>query len=737
MEAGLHEAWVGATTLLPQTPNNQLGTVSFHTPDSGKLQITAKAVRVLEDNGLLVYYNQFVWETIQAHLEQVAVTFWGVVDNAVEPDEEKDRVQALEKGLVMIAPALSYWKSILGSVLSAELVDGKRRVTQLVQDIVFAARPGFEPLLCSFLHGYLTQLDASNASGAQIPSAHKQLWSILQGIGLSERWRGISLVVTKRYLEQHIIQEWKDQFREPCLPSILQWLNTVAIPFMAMVSLDAESDSQTPSDWTSVLVHHAYDTLGRLRIGELFDIILDYPDSLPAMCDLKACLADNTGLLPQLFPSLIHAFSKRLLQAGVSTEQIIRTFIYTIKCLAYLDSSLLLLSTLSLPIRSYLRERDDTVRCIVSSMTEDESSELFAELSRIPQDGEQEQDSGAVTWTPPLTSPSIDPLSGDKEDSRESVGIIRMVVGMYGGADVFIDQYQKLLALRLLKTTDYEIEKEMQRLELLQLRFGEGRMHNIDIMLQDMSNSKRINTLVAPKVRQSSSDALPVNATIVSPLFWPAFPRDSFQHVPCVQSALGKYSEEFGQLKASRKLEWVGGGRVGTVELELYLHNSTEPRTFAVTPLHASVVLLFQEQEKMTLVDVVCRLGTSEDVVRAAIQFWISQGVLAEAAEPATFCVASLESGVGVTNMVEDEDIDQQGNEEEDEAEWFMVENMVSGMLTNLGQLDAERIHMMLCMTLDGFQKHSLARLNRFLQGLVAKDKLSVHDGLFALVAAI
>lgn len=38
------------------------------------------------------------------------------------------------------------------------------------------------------------------------------------------------------------------------------------------------------------LLYFAYETLGQLRIQEMFDIVVDYPDSLPALKDTAACL---------------------------------------------------------------------------------------------------------------------------------------------------------------------------------------------------------------------------------------------------------------------------------------------------------------------------------------------------------------------------------------------------------------------------------------------------------------
>jgi len=55
------------------------------------------------------------------------------------------------------------------------------------------------------------------------------------------------------------------------------------------------------------------------------------------------------------------------------------------------------------------------------------------------------------------------------------------------------------------------------------------------------------------------------------------------------------YGAEYGKVKASRRLAWIGGGSLGTVDLELDF-GEDEPRPFSVTPLQASLILLFQEQ---------------------------------------------------------------------------------------------------------------------------------------------
>ena len=73
---------------------------------------------------------------------------------------------------------------------------------------------------------------------------------------------------------------------------------------------------------------------------------------------------------------------RRLLHPGANTSQIIDIYVATIKTLKILDPTGILLESISEPIKDYLRGRHDTVRCIVGSLTDDTSSDLFEELGR-------------------------------------------------------------------------------------------------------------------------------------------------------------------------------------------------------------------------------------------------------------------------------------------------------------------------------------------------------------------
>lgn len=93
----------------------------------------------------------------------------------------------------------------------------------------------------------------------------------------------------------------------------------------------------------------------------------DYPDSHPAVIELKQVL-EQTKMHSSLGEALKESLIRRLNHPGAGTHQIIDVYINTIRVLREIDPSDRLLQV----VRSYLRRRHNTVRCIFTSLTDAE-----------------------------------------------------------------------------------------------------------------------------------------------------------------------------------------------------------------------------------------------------------------------------------------------------------------------------------------------------------------------------
>ncbi|KAH9626176.1 hypothetical protein KSS87_017700 [Heliosperma pusillum] len=188
-----------------------------------------------------------------------------------------------------------------------------------------------------------------------------------------------------------------DDYRSSVLDSIKAWIQAVPFQFLQALltylgdSLCPDSPASglksplashpsslypgldTPSEslirWKLRLEYYAYETLQDLRIAKLFDIIVDYPDSSPAIEDLKQCL-DYTGQHSKLVESFISALKYRLLTAGASTNDILHQYVSTIKALRTIDPTGIFLEAVGEPICEYLKGRKDTIKCIVTMLTD-------------------------------------------------------------------------------------------------------------------------------------------------------------------------------------------------------------------------------------------------------------------------------------------------------------------------------------------------------------------------------
>ena len=106
-----------------------------------------------------------------------------------------------------------------------------------------------------------------------------------------------------------------------------------------------------------------------------------------------------------------------------------------------------------------------------------------------------------------------DPVDADPAKtsaSRRAADIISMLVNIYGSKELFVNEYRSLLSNRLLSQFSYDTDKEIRNLELLKLRFGDAPLHQCEVMLKDVGDSKRINTNLH-SFKTEDAAAIPAN----------------------------------------------------------------------------------------------------------------------------------------------------------------------------------------------------------------------------------
>jgi anaphase-promoting complex subunit 2 len=101
---------------------------------------------------------------------------------------------------------------------------------------------------------------------------------------------------------------------------------------------------------------------------------------------------------------------------------------------------------------------------------------------------------------------------------------VTVLVGLYGSQEAFISEYQNMMAEKLMGAKDYNIDEEIRNIELLKMRFGESALQVCNIIVKDVKDSRRNDTVIhqRPSNSRSASIALSeLNCLSVSKGYWP------------------------------------------------------------------------------------------------------------------------------------------------------------------------------------------------------------------------
>lgn len=89
-------------------------------------------------------------------------------------------------------------------------------------------------------------------------------------------------------ITRKINKSCKGEFDEPMLPGLLQWVGIVR-DWLGLLGTE-ELELGWLNAWGDQAKYLVYKSLAKLRIDEMFDIIVEFPDSKPAVVDLRECM---------------------------------------------------------------------------------------------------------------------------------------------------------------------------------------------------------------------------------------------------------------------------------------------------------------------------------------------------------------------------------------------------------------------------------------------------------------
>ena len=300
------------------------------------------------------------------------------------------------------------------------------------------------------------------------------------------------------------------------------------------------------------------------------------------------------------------------------------------------------------------------------------------------------------------------------------------------------------------------MESQIRILELLKLRFGEAALQACEVMLRDILDSRRVDTVIRHDQKldgQKSTESWPeLHTRILSHLFWPSLRSESFFIPPEIASIQSRYATGFETLKQSRKLTWLHALGQVTVTLELSDRTITEE----VHTWQASVIHAFQDppdpsptpSTTKTVQQLTQELTMSDALVRNALTFWTGKLVLREAA-PDTFQVletlseaeADAASGIAqvaaadaATASAQAPTVLADNSDAASKEKMAVFWQYVVAMLTNQGPMPLQQIVAFLGVFVPGGFPFGNEVMKEFLDGMVEEGKLEVAGGNYKIV---
>eukprot|EP01064_Diplonema_japonicum_P011832 TRINITY_DN19280_c0_g1_i1.p1 TRINITY_DN19280_c0_g1~~TRINITY_DN19280_c0_g1_i1.p1 ORF type:complete len:677 (+),score=142.92 TRINITY_DN19280_c0_g1_i1:55-2085(+) len=557
------------------------------------------------------------------------------------------------------------------------------------------------------------------------------LGELMKKIGLQNH-PFVKKVCTLTYRErlQDQIRSAEGQVTDPHLDYILS--STEAV-YTALIHPLMCSDKVK---WLAEATDYIYEEFGKMRCDEFFDILVEYPDSMPALVDLRSCFVAKPSLYAYLVTSAKDVVKKRLLHAGAKTDDIVQLYIDAMKAVDMLfPGQHKAIDAVTGPIQSYLRNRREAATLFVFGLIDDHTSqlseilqpELHAKRSELCDVEEEEV---------------VDDDRGQQRHIRR-LDVLKRLVNTFGGRDFVVSLYRSVLADKLMAREDFNAEAEITALELLKVRFGDTPLQNCEVMVRDVAESKRFCQMVhkkgefaeIPEYRNIQCEAKMATALIQSKLYWPKLPVvQEFTPHPLIATLQDALAADYGKRKEPRKIRYQPG--VGSVSLTVSLYSDSSMTEKVSLAVHApipqvSILLHLGEAQPQGLgLDELAELCTvAPSVVASKISYWVNQSLVVLENGVYT-CAVTKTKGSGIVEG------DANGADEimaaEDEEANETIAEFVDGILRTFGPQDVPFIENKLQAFMDEYTK-CREGLVALLSGMVTTDQLHLSGDKYSV----
>ncbi|KEG13357.1 anaphase-promoting complex subunit 2 [Trypanosoma grayi] len=419
---------------------------------------------------------------------------------------------------------------------------------------------------------------------------------------LKALWKSVLVKCTRERIES-----LDDDFTVPRILSCMQWKDDVIDTFVRMALSPDPNNSDVRAEvnrWCEELEQLLLVSYGRKRIASFWDVVVEYPDSMPTLQDLRLCLlrcADDT-LRSELIQTAKRMLASRLHRAGTRTEDILAILMGMIHSLCVLlsknDQSSVIFTIVGDTLE-HLKKRKDCVSAVVQAITQPSAnSVLHVDLQNYSSndfaagadggDKENEDDALLMAGQSPVSMQ-------DRPD------VLRVLLSAISVSSL-VEEYRQVLASQLLgkRMHDFDTTAEEEVLERLKCAFGEDVLAPCVVMIRDIQASRRYTLHMKEVYQQSVAEGLPqekqrdwpLSLDVLSTTSWPklsaCFPSGEVQPVPDkynphpqLSSVMESVMELYKDMKANQRLEWILSQ--GSVSLELKQKETSTGAMIAAT----------------------------------------------------------------------------------------------------------------------------------------------------------
>ena len=327
----------------------------------------------------------------------------------------------------------------------------------------------------------------------------------------------------------------------------------------------------------------------------LYPLLIQHPDSSIRIDEFTALLKGN--LSNPSFDHFQYESISRLLHPGSNTTQILAYYLSAIQAIQTLTPPYFATELISSVIFAYLKGREDTFRCIISTfLTRNNSTQTLHNEIEGSKDFQGRHESKQFHSF----------FKGPHSHVPSTEDIVGIFTNIYGSKELFILEYRNLLADRILSKFDFDLVTEFSNLAKLESKFGGSYFTNCQVMLKDVAYSLKFQINVHSNLENSTNQLV---CYILSHNFWPPF-MDENLLIPLedLKSIFLRIKSLFETSKPRRTIEWKT--HIGLVELEVSLDRKL--RCFFVSPMHAVILLHFKKRKAWLLKDMASMMKVSQ-----------------------------------------------------------------------------------------------------------------------------